>query len=156
MIYTNGRRCEGNETALRDCISSIEYPKEACEEVVVRCVERTGIANVHLFVTFISNNVLGCPLGWFIYAGYCYSLSGYSSIGRDRHFGSFYYSLSYGSSRLSIGSSHEHAFVMALLAELESKGDLHSNDVWIGLGQKRDNHFRWNHKELLARCNCMQ
>ncbi|XP_065842855.1 uncharacterized protein [Oscarella lobularis] len=138
MIYTNGRRCEGNETALRDCISFIEDPNEACEEVVIRCKERKG-----------------CPFGWFIYADYCYSLSS-SAVVLTRYFWSIGFNgfpseLHCGRSLLSISSSHEHAFVMALLAELESKGNLHSNDVWIGLDRNRDNQFKWNNRELLSR-----
>ena len=137
--------------ALRDCYSFIEDPYEACEEVVVRCVERAGIANVHLFVIFISYNVLGCPLGWFIYAGYCYSLSYFQSSPGilDYRFSWRVTRVECGRSLLSISSSHEHAFVMALLAEIESKGDLDSNDVWIGLDRNRDNQFRWNNQELL-------
>ena len=147
MIYTNGRRCEGDETSLRDCISFIADPNEACEEVVVRCEDRKGIANVHLFVIFNLKIILGCPLGWFIYEDYCYSLS-YSTLAYTK----FYWNLSStecGRSLLSISSSHEHAFVMALLAELKSKGNLRSNDVWIGLDRNRDNQFKWNNQELL-------
>ena len=147
MIYTNGRRCKGNEMALSDCISFIEDPNEACEEVVVRCEERRGVANVDLFVIVHLNNILGCPRGWFIYAGYCYFLS-YSKLA----FTHSYWNLRLGQcgrSLLSISSSHEHAFVIALLAELESKGELSGNDVWIGLGRNRDSQFRWNNEELL-------
>ena len=48
LIYTNGRRCKGNETGLDDCDLQIEQPHESCQEAVVLCKERKCRANENL------------------------------------------------------------------------------------------------------------
>ncbi|XP_065840565.1 C-type mannose receptor 2-like isoform X3 [Oscarella lobularis] len=125
-IYINGTRCKGTETAFKDCdFRQIEWQSnESCHEPVVVCEERKY-----------------CPIGWFLYAGYCYALSNQSSrflFDRwdlvERHC---------GRSLLSISSPYEHAFVMSLLAEVESKGESIGEDVWIGLERGSNDEYKW-------------
>ena len=80
LIYTNGRLCKGNETALHDCDLQIEQPQQthkSCQEAVVLCNERKCRANANLYTVSNNelNNFLDCSRGWFLYAGYCYTLS---------------------------------------------------------------------------------
>ena len=48
VIYTNGRRCTGKETALKNCNLQIEQRNVSCQEAVVLCKERKCKANAHL------------------------------------------------------------------------------------------------------------
>ncbi|XP_065842852.1 uncharacterized protein [Oscarella lobularis] len=131
LIYTNGRRCKGNEAALYDCDLQIEQPYESCQEAVVLCEERKY-----------------CPRGWFLYAGYCYTLS-YQPFAFDDHYWDYYEELCF-LNRVSISSSHEHAFVLTLLADFESEGRRVDNDVWLGLQRKGENQFKWVNQDSLS------
>ena len=151
LIYTNGRRCKGNETALDDCDLQIEQPRETCQEAVVLCKERKCRENANLCTITNLNNFLDCPRGWFLYAGYCYTL----------FLGALEFDLYYFGnelcflSRVSISSSHEHAFVLTLLADFESEGRRVENDVWLGLQRKGENPFKWVNQDSL-RCSAMK
>ena len=83
---------------------------------------------------------LDCPLGWILYADYCYGFSklwfmdgelGINAGGCGR------------TNSASINSPHEQAFVMSLLAD--------ESDVFIGLRREDDDAFKWMNGEPL-RC----
>ncbi|XP_065842985.1 uncharacterized protein [Oscarella lobularis] len=126
-IYSNGTRCKGNETSLKDCdyISTHTQRNQSCSEVMVTCEERKY-----------------CPSGWFLYAGYCYTLTEF-----PRDFGDIRWDLDRrrcGRGLLSISSSHEHAFALALLADFDDKNEFTvEEDVWIGLQREADTSFTW-------------
>ena len=91
--------------------------------------------------SYTGTSFLDCPTGWFLYAGYCYSLSA-----RSRYFHTDTWFLDRwdcGRSRVSITSSHEHAFLLTLLADFDSKDQLGGRDVWIGIKREYGNQFRW-------------
>ena len=76
---------------------------------------------------------LDCPRGWYLYAGYCYTVSNKSYDFDDTEWDKGCSS----KSLVSINSPHEQAFVLSLLAGKDS-------DVWIGLTRRRNtDEFRW-------------
>ena len=152
LIYTNGRRCKGNEAALYDCDLQIEQPYESCQEAVVLCEERKCRASANLCTVSNLNDFLDCPRGWFLYAGYCYTLTSFA------YPFDFYLILDEHTcflSRVSISSSHEHAFVLTLLADFESEGRRVDNAVWLGLQRKGEDQFKWVNQDSL-RCSAMK
>ncbi|XP_065842335.1 secretory phospholipase A2 receptor-like, partial [Oscarella lobularis] len=133
-IFTYGSRCKGNKTALKDCnlsLSTIQR-NDTCQEAVVVCEEREN-----------------CPIGWFLYAGYCYTLS---RSAQNFDYTTWERSAPYcGHSRVSITSSHEHAFLMTLLADFESRGKDIGTYVWIGMVKReRGNQFRWANEDVFS------
>ena len=101
--------------------------------------------------TLISSHIeyflIDCPWGWFFYADYCYTLS---PIMEDNDH-SIYWSIPYqycGLGRLSITSRHEQAFVLAIVAFIQTYMSV-SEDVWIGLHQENENGFEWLNEDAL-------
>ncbi|XP_065844363.1 uncharacterized protein [Oscarella lobularis] len=112
--------CNGSEMSLRDC-EHMSSQNHSCRKAVAVCKKNEY-----------------CPLGWILYADYCYGFSklwfmdgelGINAGGCGR------------TNSASINSPHEQAFVMSLLAD--------ESDVFIGLRREDDDAFKWMNGEPL-------
>ena len=118
-------------------------------------VKRENVEQMQIFAPFLIylNNFLDCPPGWFLYAGYCYALLPEPTSFHFLYWS--YYDLICSLSQVSISSSHEHAYVLTLLADMKAYGILDGNDVWLGLERKGENRFNWVNGDSL-RCSAMK
>ncbi|XP_065844505.1 uncharacterized protein [Oscarella lobularis] len=107
--------CNGNETTLRECQHKVIHNQS--------CTTAAAVCQMNEY----------CPLGWFLYADYCYTVTDTLPIMDDVFLGDGGCG---ASNSASITSPHEQAFVLSLLASLKT-------DVWIGLRRKENEAFEW-------------
>ncbi|XP_065845001.1 uncharacterized protein [Oscarella lobularis] len=116
--------CNGSETTVREC-SCMRIPSQSCTLAKAVCKKKEY-----------------CPLGWSLYADYCYTVSRSHSTMRKT-------SLEEGRCGMfnsaSINSPREQAFALRLLSKLME------DDVWISIRREDNDAFKWINGEPL-RC----